>query len=135
VIYRGISNDELKYYKDKGRLGYFFSESLAFANDYGDIIIEAKLTTNNVFNSHDPREIKKLYDNGFILSDKYEDVDYITYEDYIENGSESDTWDVIENSGVLDWILSEYDVCYISEGGIGNFYIEDSKFIEVVNIK
>lgn len=132
-IYRGISEEEYNNYIKGGELGNFFSTSKYFADDYIDgYLVECILKTDNVFDSHLPENIKVLFDEGFILTDRYEDIDYENYDDYVIS---DDTWDIIENSdGVLDWIISRYDACYISEGGIGNFYIKDMSTISDIKI-
>ena len=135
-VYRGVSNEELDYYNRNGDLGNFFSDNIRFVEDYGDVIIECKLLTNNVFNSHDDRNLQKIYDNGFKLYDSYSDTTFETLSEFIDNPiSDSDMWDVIENTeGLLDWIMSEYDVCYMSEGGLSTFYIDNPSVYEVISI-
>lgn len=134
TLFRGLSEEELVLFDDGNYLGNFFSESMDFASDYSDIIIEVKLKTDKVFNSLDDRNIKKLFDIGHTLIDKYKDVEYETYDDYMENWSDSDTWDIIENSSVLPWIMDNYDACLITEGGVVNYYIENINFIELVKV-
>ena len=71
----------------------------------------------------------KLYEEGFELYDEHSDTTFKTPEEYLESDigeMASDTWDVIESSdGVLDWIMSNYDACLITEGGYANYYINN----------
>ena len=134
-LYRGISNGELDYYNNNDELGNFFTSDKGFAEDYSDLIAECILLTNNVFNSHDPRNLQDVYDNDFKLYDSHSDTTFETLEEFIK-GPMSDMWDVIENTeGLLDWIMSEYDVCYMSEGGYSTFYINNPNMYKVINIQ
>jgi hypothetical protein len=127
IVYRGMDSREFDKVQNEEDMGYFFSESENFAEGYGDYVIQAVLNTDNVFNTLDNRNIIKLYDEGFKLYENYSDTTFKTYNDYFNsNPSDSDTWDIIENSdGVLNWIMSNYDACLITEGGYGNYYIEE----------
>tara|TARA_X000000368_G_scaffold370435_1_gene319575 strand:- start:526 stop:1020 length:495 start_codon:yes stop_codon:yes gene_type:complete len=125
IVFRGMDSDEFHKAMIGESIGYFFSENKNFTNDYGGYIIQAVLDTDNVFNSLDDRNIIKLFEEGFELYDNHSDTTFKTYNEYIDSNIEySDTWDIIENSdGVLEWIMSNYDACYITEGGQANYYI------------
>ena len=129
IIYRGMDKAEYEKVLIGEDMGYFFSEDKNFAGDYGNYVISAVLNTNNVFNSLDNRNILKIYNEGLKLYDEYSDTTFNTPDEYFNsdlNQMGSDTWDIIESShGVLDWIMGIYDACYITEGGVANYYIND----------
>lgn len=153
TLWRGVDNQTVALIENGKTedIGRFFSTEKHFAEDYGENIFEVKLLTNNVFNSIDPRKIHELYDNGYTLTDDYaedsgnmdfystydfDNDEYPTAEAFLQSPhSNSDTWEVIEHShGVLDYIMSKYDVAIIYEGGIENYYIDDPKNYEIINI-
>lgn len=129
TIYRGTDIYELNKALSGKDIGHFFTEDLSFAEDYGDYVIRAEINTESIFNSLDYRNIKLIFDEGFTLSDNYNDVHFNSFEEYNESsfsGKDSDTWDIIEYSeGVLDWIMSKWDICLITEGGSTNYYIKN----------
>lgn len=150
-VFRGTDEKEAMEVLDGKEPGYFFSSSTNFAEGYGNYIIEAHLNPDNVFVSYDKKDIKKLYDAGFQLTDNYlneeQDGDthpsydfennyYPTYEDYILQYKYSDTWQMIEESdGVMNWIMYHYGVVLITEGGVENYYTDNpSKYVAILNV-
>ncbi len=152
TLWRGVDHGTLYAIKNDRNvdIGRYFSEKREFAEDYGEHIFEIKLLTNNVFNSLDPDNIRKLYSEGFTFTDEsirsgdedtyptfdFENDIFPTADSFLQaEHSKTNTWEVIEQSkGVLGWIMSNYDVCLIAEDGVINYYIEDSKHYEIVQL-
>lgn len=138
IVYRGMSSSEFDKVMKGEYIGYFFSEDEYFVSDYGEYVVKAILNTDNIFNTLDKRNILKLYKEGFELYDEHSDTTFKTPQEYFDSEISkmaSDTWDIIESSnGVLEWIMSNYDACYITEGGVANYYI-DNPFKYLKNIE
>jgi hypothetical protein len=122
-VYRGINQDN----KDHNK---FWSSSRSFAEDYGDII-EARLKLEKVFDTADEQQIKELYNNGIRLHDPYNDREYLTAEDYINSYLFGvDSWEAFEETpGALSYILKHYDIIILYEGGVKNYYVNNSDLL------
>lgn len=152
IVYRGIDNqEETKFLEsnDINILGNFWTESKYFAEDYGDTLVKAELTLNNVFDSIKKEDIQELYNNGIYLTDNYingtnnqdeyptydfEKEIYPTAEDYINSPNfGSETWELIEGTdGALDYILGNCDICIIYEGGYKNYYVDNNSLLKII---
>jgi len=106
----------------------FLSTSVEFSKDYGSNIYEINIKPKKVFNSLKDDDYARLFDWVEEIHDSYNGLVYSSYEELIENNSNSDTWEIIESE--IDTIFSEgYDAILITEGGIINFIINNTDII------
>lgn len=148
--------EQLKYdLKNDGIL--FFSKDYRFSKDYGKYLLKVTIKNNNFFDSFDKNDIKKLYDDGFILEDPYfmyeDDVDnsikdYVRFDDfgdgyyptaedfYNATNMMNNTWEAIENTrGVVEHLLGNYDGAIIYEDGIENLMTTGNNIKIIKQIK
>ena len=152
TVYHGTDNSDQSFYKDDK---LFTSVSKEFTHSYGERIFELKIDIKNPFDSTDINDIKKLYDNGFTLTDPYLYDDTNQVEFLLEKGYTYDldkdefptaedfmgtvdylmnTWEPIEYThGVVDWIeRNNFDSIYLLEDGVETYFILDMNIIKSI---
>lgn len=125
-VYRGADHKE-------GDYGNYFSMSKDFSEDYGDVIYQATLKPNKIFDTLDERNWKIIFEaaGGEIYSPYY-DKTYYDLNEFLDTSWSSDTWDIIEHYTHL--IPSDYDCLLITEGGVVNFLVLDRSILHDLKI-
>lgn len=133
VVYHGTDVEHMFTKTGNMVKGTFFSVSINEAKSYGKYVYKITLVDNlNIFNTCNLKDANKLFKNFDVLYDTYYNEGEDGYEitSPISLSESNDNWEPIENTpGVLNWIESEYDGCWIYEGGIKNLLL----FIPVNN--
>lgn len=115
VYYHG-SDEDHKFSKSHGMLtqGSFFSEDPNVAKNYGKNIYKVNILTDNIFDpSGNKKHLDELFDYFGELEDPW-DESIVTKDEF---KSLSDTWSILEQPHVIDWIMGNYDGVKIIEGG------------------
>jgi len=146
TLYHGSHENSNKFLKQK--LIYLSTEK-SFAKDYGINLFSVKVNLGKIFDSTNLKDIEKLYQSGFKLTDPYLDSDldnlvynfkkeeYPTAKSFINSPySISDSWNAIESTeGVIGWIFKNgYDSILITEGGTENYLIQNINVDSFENI-
>jgi hypothetical protein len=111
----------------------FITPNINFAKDYGNIIYEVRLLTNDIFDpSFNEKHLDILFSTFEELYDPW-DESIITKEKF---SSLSDTWSILEDPDIIYWIEGNYEGVKIIEGGseVNILVFNPKKNLKITNI-
>ena len=105
----------------------FFSTSVEFAKDYGEVK-QYKVNMQNTFDTLNDYHVKRLFDYKGFLYEPYDEITLNSYEEYLNTDFYGcDNWELFEQY-ITTIRQMGYDSMRIFEGGIENFVVFNKCF-------